>query len=173
MNTSWLSTIGILPKVIQQALSLLGTEEEPGAKNSVEIMDWAKTLGLEKIYTKDEIAWCGLFVAYVCHLAGKPVVNGPLWARNWANWEELAAGGAKLGDVLVFRRGSGGHVGFYIAETRDTYWVLGGNQKNKVSIEEIAKHRLITARRCKYSSVPGSVKAYVVASSGKVSSNEA
>lgn len=173
MNTAWLSTIGILPKIIQQALPLLGTEEIPGSKSNAEILDWAKTLGLEKVYTDDDIAWCGLFVAYVCHLAGKPVVAGPLWARNWAAWETVSEGGAKLGDVLVFRRGPGGHVGFYLAETEDTYIVLGGNQKNKVSIAEIEKKRLITSRRCRYNTIPASVQSYIVKSTGVVSSNEA
>lgn len=172
MKLDWIKSIGTLPRVIQHGLSLLGTEEIPGPKSNEVIMQWAEDLGLDK-YTNDDIAWCGLFVAKVCQLAGRDVVPSPLWARNWAGWGEPVTDGAKLADILVFRRGTGGHVGFYIAESADTYFVLGGNQGNEVSIVEIAKSRCIAVRRPKYNNMPESVKKYVVSSSGTVSTNEA
>ena len=46
------------PKILVQAKMLLGTKEIVGNIHNKTIMSWAKGLGLEKIYTSDEIAWC-------------------------------------------------------------------------------------------------------------------
>ncbi len=54
-----------------------------------------------------------------------------------------------LGDVLVFGRKGGGHVGLYVGEGRDAYHVLGGNQDDTVSIKRIARAGCSGARRCR------------------------
>jgi uncharacterized protein (TIGR02594 family) len=100
------------------------------------------------------------------------VVKNPLWARNWTKYGVRSAKPG-LGDVLVFARGSGGHVGFYIAEDKTTYHVLGGNQSNKVCITRISKDRFLAARRPVYKSVPSSVKPYEALTGGALSTNEA
>lgn len=46
------------PQILVQAKLLLGTKEIIGNVHSEVIMGWAKDLGLEKIYTSDEVAWC-------------------------------------------------------------------------------------------------------------------
>ena len=48
--------------------------------------------------------------------------------------------------VLVFERGSGGHVGFAIGQDDTHFFVLGGNQSDAVTIARIAKSRLLGAR---------------------------
>jgi hypothetical protein len=80
-----------------------------------------------------------------------------------------------LGDVLVFKRGAGGHVGFYVGETEGTYAVLGGNQSDQVCITHILKERLLGARRRIYQvyDEPSSIQSYVVNEIGVVSTNEA
>jgi hypothetical protein len=50
------------------------------------------------------------------------------------------------GAVLVFSRGSGGHVGFAIGQDDAHFYVLGGNQTDAVTIARIAKSRLLGAR---------------------------
>ena len=136
-------------------------------------MSWAKDVGVDKIYTSDEIAWCGLFVAKVVLKAGFEVVKDPLWALNWSNFG-IKQSVAMLGDVLVFKRDGGGHVGFYIAEDKNYFHVLGGNQSNSVSITRIAKNRCVAIRRCNWKvSQPKEVKQYFVEASGKISTNEA
>lgn len=161
------------PRVIREGCELLGTEEYVGAKHNPEILAWAKETGLEKVYTNDEIPWCGLFVAVVVKRAGFEPVSAPLWARSWAKFGNPSPQPA-LGDVLVFERGSGGHVGFFVAEDAEAYHVLGGNQQNKVSITRIAKSRLLAARRCPWKvAEPASVRPYVVAADGALSTNEA
>jgi hypothetical protein len=50
------------------------------------------------------------------------------------------------GAVLIFERGSGGHVGFAIGQDITHFYVLGGNQSDAVTIARIAKSRLLGAR---------------------------
>ena len=160
------------PRVIQEALALYGTREIEGEKHNPVILDWAREVGI-KGYNADEVPWCGLFAAVVVKRAGFAVVAGPLWARGWAAFGQ-AADRASLGDVLVFARGSGGHVGFYVAEDAKAYHVLGGNQGNAVSITRISKDRLIATRRPLWKvSQPASVKPRWVEATGALSRDEA
>ena len=169
---NWLTEVGTLPKTVSEGIKLLGTVETPGVKNNPIIMSWAKEVSLEKSYSADSIPWCGLFVALVAKRAGKDPVKEPLWARNWAKFGE-AAGTASLGDILVFVRDGGGHVGVYVAEDETAYHVLGGNQSDKVTITRIAKTRCVAVRRPIYTNKPSSVKPYRVAAEGGLSTNEA
>jgi uncharacterized protein (TIGR02594 family) len=161
------------PKVIDEAVKLYGTREIVGREHSKEILSWAKELGMEKTYTNDEIPWCGLFAAIVVKRAGfTPVVN-PLWARNW-NQFGTPQKTAMLGDVLVFSRESGGHVGFYVGEDATCYHVLGGNQSNMVNTTRILKSRCIGIRRCAWKiAQPTNVRVIKLAATGSVSTNEA
>lgn len=172
----WLGTIGPLPRTISEALALHGTLETPGAADNPVILGWAKEVGkdIAAAYGDDSIPWCGLFAAVVVQRAGKPVISGPLWARNWAKFGTKAEH-PSLGDVLAFQRpGGGGHVGFYIAEDESAYHVLGGNQGDQVSITRIAKSRCIAARRPYFKiAQPASVKPYHIGAGGKLSENEA
>tara|TARA_R110002126_G_scaffold44153_2_gene126133 strand:+ start:545 stop:1216 length:672 start_codon:yes stop_codon:yes gene_type:complete len=47
------------------------------------------------------------------------------------------------GAVLVFERGSGGHVGFAIGQDDTNFYVLGGNQSDAVTVARIAKSLLL------------------------------
>lgn len=166
----WLTDINPLPKTISIGLSLLGTAEISGPTSNRAILSWAKQLSIP--YSNDDVAWCGLFVAHVVKEAGKETVTNPLWARNWAKWGQKVDSPA-LGDVVVFVRNGGGHVGFYIAEDDECFHILGGNQGNTVSITRIVKGRAIAFRRPLYNTQPDSVKSYVASSEGALSTNEA
>jgi len=171
----WLGTVGPLPKIISEALALYGTLESPGAADNPVILGWAKEVGKDvaAAYGHDAVPWCGLFAAVVAKRADKPVIAGPLWAANWAKFG-TAADHASLGDVLVFQRPGGGHVGFYLAEDESAYHVLGGNQGDKVCISRVAKSRCVAVRRPIWATAqPASVKPYHVAASGALSENEA
>ncbi|MEJ6008683.1 TIGR02594 family protein [Novosphingobium aquae] len=171
----WLLAI-TLPRTIECALALLGVQEVVGKGSNRTIIGWRDELNAAGVpitgYADDDIPWCGLFAAIVCHRAGKPVVKAPLWARNWASFGSKADK-ASLGDVLVFVRNGGGHVGFYVGEDATCYHVLGGNQSNRVSITRIEKARCIAARRPPYTNQPASVLPFRLAATGTVSSNEA
>ena len=159
-------------KVVVEAAKLIGTREIIGNKHNPIILNWAKELGLDKVYTNDEIPWCGLFIAYVVFKAGFTPVNNPLWARNWTNFGNKQKE-AMLGDVLVFSRDKGGHVGLYVGEDDVCYHVLGGNQNNQVSITRIKKDRCISINRCPWRiKQPEAVQAYKYTSTGLISTNE-
>ena len=170
----WLGTVGQLPKTIQEALALFGVHECAGTVDNPVIMGWAAEVGkeIEAAYGHDDVPWCGLFAAVVTKRAGKPVVAGPLWAQNWKKFGAEAEH-ASLGDILVFVREGGGHVGFYVGEDASAYHVLGGNQGDKVCIARISKARCVAARRPPYNVQPASVKPYHIAANGSVSTNEA
>jgi uncharacterized protein (TIGR02594 family) len=134
------------PRVIVEAVHLIGVQEIVGRQHNPIILDWAKEVNLPQ-YTNDEIPWCGLFVAVVVKRAGFEVVKDPLWARNWNNFGTKQST-AMLGDILIFTRpGGGGHVGFYAGEDDTCYHVLGGNQSNRVNVTRILKSRCIGIRR--------------------------
>ena len=167
-----LNSVTIIPKIVTTGLSLIGTIEKPGSSSNPIILSWAKECGLNKVYNSDEIPWCGLYISVVVKRTGRDIIESPLWARSWSKWGE-ASGVPSLGDILVFKRGSGGHVGIYIAEDTDCYHVLGGNQSNAVTITRIRKDRCIAARKPKYNNRPASAKPYIVEPNGAVSIDEA
>jgi uncharacterized protein (TIGR02594 family) len=172
----WLANVGQLPRTISEALRLYGVQEIVGKGSNKTIIGWRDELNANGVkiegFSDDDIPWCGLFAAIVVHRAGKRGVSAPLWARNWAKFG-TGVNEAGLGDVLVFVRNGGGHVGFYVAEDATAYHVLGGNQSNKVCVTRLEKSRCIAIRRPVYSVKPDSVKPYRVASGGALSRNEA
>lgn len=175
----WLPKLKGLPNTIQLALKEIGVKEILGKGSNRTIIGWRDELNQAGVniagYSDDDIPWCGLFAAVICYRRlgiGKEVPRGPLWARNWVNYG-VKSPSPGLGDILVFERGSGGHVGFYVAEDSSCYHVLGGNQSNSVCITRILKSRCIAARRPPYVTQPAAVKSYVVKSSGAISTNEA
>lgn len=160
------------PKMLIEALKLYGTKEMPGTKDNAEILEWAKETGLTKIYSADSIPWCGLFMAVVAKRAGKDIPNDPLWALNW-KYFGVPAQVAMLGDVLVFKRESGGHVALYVGEDADCYHVLGGNQSDAVTITRILKARTVGIRRPVWKvAQPENVRVVKMSPSGVISSNE-
>lgn len=175
---SWLTKLKGLPNTIKLGLAEYGVQEVVGRGSNKTIIGWRDELNQAGVridgYSDDDIPWCGLFAAIICYRRLKiaaEVVKEPLWARNWTRYGKPSIKPA-LGDVLVFERGSGGHVGFYVAEDSTAYHVLGGNQSNRVCIVPVAKERLLAARRPPYKIQPLAVKSYPVASTGKLSQNE-
>jgi uncharacterized protein (TIGR02594 family) len=172
MSYAWLKK-ETAPKILVEAVKHIGTKEIVGKQHNPTILSWAKALGLDKVYTNDEIPWCGLFVAYCAHAAGLDVVKHPLWALNWNKYGNVAKV-AMLGDVLTFTRNGGGHVGIYVGEDATHYHVLGGNQNNSVSVSRIAKDRLSQARRTAWKvAQPASVRVVHLEAKGVITTNEA
>lgn len=174
MNYDYLKTEKS-PQILVQARALIGTKEIIGKIHSETILGWAKELKIEKIYTNDEIAWCGLFIAYVAKKAGLEInmtAREALWAKNWNNFGTRQTI-AMLGDVLVFSRETGGHVGIYVGEDEKCYHVLGGNQSNQVSVTRIIKGRCIGIRRSIWKiAQPENVRVIKLSATGVVSTNE-
>lgn len=119
-----------------------------------------------------KIPWCGDFVetCIAVTMPDETVPNNPYWARNWTKFGVECE--PQRGAVLVFRRGSGGHVGFYMGEDKTAYRVLGGNQSNAVTITRISKARCIGVR-WPSTALPATGGAVHVTANGKLSTNEA
>ena len=162
------------PRMIVEALGFYGTHELSGAVNNPVIVAWAKEIGerVADVYKADSIPWCGLFMAVVATRAGKEIPRNPLWALSWSAFGTTASRPA-LGDVLVFLRNGGGHVGLYVGEDESAFHVLGGNQSDAVSIKRIARSRLYAARRPAYRTQPANVRPIPLTASGSLSVNEA
>lgn len=160
------------PKMLIEALKLYGTKEQPGNGDNPEIMEWAYNTGLKRVYSGDSVPWCGLFMAVVAHRAGKQFPDSPLWALNWAKFG-TKVDRPMLGDVIVFKRPSGGHVAIYVGEDATTWHVLGGNQSDAVTITRIAKARSVAYRRPVYNVQPDNIRVIKLSATGPVSSNEA
>jgi uncharacterized protein (TIGR02594 family) len=126
--------------MLKAMLGLYGTVEVPGSGDNPDILAWAEEVGVADRYKHDETAWCGLAMAVAAKRAGYPADFDPLWALNWLDWGHAAGISAPmLGDVLVFRRTAGGHVGMYVGEDQTHFHVLGGNQGDACNITRFAK----------------------------------
>tara|TARA_A200000113_G_scaffold182363_1_gene168496 strand:+ start:1744 stop:2283 length:540 start_codon:yes stop_codon:yes gene_type:complete len=162
------------PRILCEALSLYGVREISGDRNNPVILSWAKEIGgwIGRFYTGDDIPWCGLFIAVAASRAKFPFGQKALSARAWLTWGQEAVY-PSLGDVLVFARGGGGHVGLYVGEDYTHFHVLGGNQSNEVNIMRIKRDRLLGARRCiwRYEE-PNDVRRYFLKPEGVVSEDE-
>lgn len=160
------------PKMIVEASKLLGIHEITGQASNPVIMAWAKETGLAAKYSNDEIPWCGLFMAVVAKRAGKGIVTNPLWALNWQNFG-VRTKEPMFGDILVFKRPTGGHVGLYVGEDNTAFHVLGGNTGNEVKVARIEKLRLYAARRPEYNiGQPVQVRKIFLSDKGALSTNE-
>ena len=68
----------------------------------------------------------------------------PYWARNWLLFGQAVQ--PITGAVLIFERSVGGHVGFAVGQDDTSFYVLGGNQSDAVTVAHVAKSRLLGAR---------------------------
>lgn len=135
-NTPWMD----------EALKMKGLHE---VRNRTALYKWMKSDGTS-VGDPSKIPWCGDFVETAIKLSipNEPftgnLAKNPYWARNWAEFGKEVK--PQYGAILVFKRGSGGHVGFYVGESKNYYSVLGGNQSNSVTVSRIAKNRCIAVR---------------------------
>lgn len=130
------------PEWLAFARRQLDVREIPGPRHSAVILGWLRDL--KAWWRDDETPWCGAFVAACLRAAG--VAVPPAWyrARAWGDWG--VATSPRIGALLVFARGGGGHVGWYVGEDAGHFHVLGGNQSNRVSVARIARGRLLACR---------------------------
>lgn len=131
---------------ITEAKSALGRHE---ARDRSWLMDWLKRDG-RSLGDPSKNPWCGDFVETCIRIAlpdePLPAALGvnPYWARHWLLFGREVR--PITGAVLIFERGSGGHVGFAVGQDDTHFYVLGGNQSDAVTIARIAKSRLLGAR---------------------------
>jgi uncharacterized protein (TIGR02594 family) len=131
---------------ITEAKTAFGRNE---ARDRSWLMDWLKRDG-RSLGDPSKNPWCGDFVE-TCIRMGLPgetllgaLGTNPYWARHWLLFGQETK--PVTGAVLVFERGSGGHVGFGVGQDDTHFYVIGGNQSDAVTIARIAKSRLVGAR---------------------------
>jgi len=131
---------------ITEAKSVLGRHE---ARDRSWLMDWLKRDG-RSLGDPGKNPWCGDLVE-TCIRMGLPnepllgaLGTNPYWARNWLLFGRDTK--PVTGAVLIFSRGTGGHVGFALGQDDTHFYVLGGNQSDAVTIARVAKSRLLGAR---------------------------
>ena len=102
--------------------------------------------------------WCAAFVNAVLEESGIVSNNDhkyPLTARAFLDWGQgISKEDIEPGDLVVFPRGNQGwqgHVGFYLKTQEingvEYYYILGGNQDNKVSIVSYRASKALDIRR--------------------------
>lgn len=153
----WLAEL-TSPLMVVVAVKEFGTLETPGPAINPKIITWARETGQDAAgYIDDAIPWCGLFMAVCAKRAGKMLPEIPLRALSWSLFG-IPSPEPSLGDVLVFNRQGGGHVALYVGEDDESYFCLGGNQGDAVSIAPKPKERLHVCRRPIYRTRPRNVK---------------
>lgn len=121
----------------------LGVSELAGGVHNPRIIAYHSATTLKA--STDEVPWCSSFVCWVMEMAGYRSTRSAA-ARSWLTW------GAQLetpvsGCIVVLRRGSGGHVGFYAdAAEPGRINLLGGNQGDRVCVAPYATSRVLGYR---------------------------
>lgn len=121
----------------------LGVAEKPGNESNEVILEFARRADI-KWYNADSIAWCAIFVNAMCDIVGLPETKSAL-AKSFLTWgkqisiEQAAKDNTNV--IAIFHRGNPkshtGHVGILkqVSEDRKTALILGGNQSDKVCIQ--------------------------------------
>ncbi len=94
-----------------------------------------------------DAAWCDAFLGACLERAGIASTRS-LLARSYLTWG-VSLDTPRIGAVAVLSRGSNpeqGHVAFWLGETDDEMVLLGGNQKNAVSVALFPKSRVLALR---------------------------
>lgn len=132
-----------IPYWLTIALNQIGTTEIPGPGSNSKIDEYLKVVGMP---SDDDIAWCSGFACWCLEEAGirstrKPNAQSFLRDKNFIRLEK-----PRLGCIVIFKRGSEpwmGHVGFYLDSLKGYIRLLGGNQVNRVGINNYGKNKVM------------------------------
>ena len=133
------------PKHLVVARGELGVKEIYGGGDNPRIVEYHQTCSLKA--TDDETPWCSAFINWCVIQAGLTGTNSAA-AISWMQWGKavpLAQG--TPGDLVIFSRTGGNHVGFYLSHDNNAIRVLGGNQKDEVNIATFSRARFLGLRR--------------------------
>ncbi len=123
---------------IREARAVIGLREDGDDK--AELAAWLRSDGAT-LGDPSRLPWCGDFVATALRLAllGEPLPKNPYWALNWRQFGRYTR--PTFGAVASITREGGGHVAFLVGEDAGRYYLLGGNQANRVSVVPTDKRR--------------------------------
>ncbi len=127
------------------ALAEKGTHEFPGNADNPRVVEYLHSTNLgTPSWNEDETPWCSAFVNWCVEKSGYEGTDSA-WAKSWLTWGKPVKKPV-VGCIAVFTRESGGHVGFYMGETKTKVRVLGGNQSDEVNESPQDKSRLLGYR---------------------------
>ena len=150
----------MLDKVYDKALEYVGTKEVPGVEHNQTVVGWlecfAKNIGSWG-QSRDETAWCAVFVSMVLHECGYRGTDDAR-AASYLKWGKPSK--LDKGCVVVIKRQGGGqdnrtgsragyHVGFLNRVTKNYIVILGGNQSDSVRVSYFprARYDIIALRK--------------------------
>ena len=113
----------------------VGETEIKGPEHNPRILQYHSTTSLRA--TTDEIAWSSAFVNWCLKQVGITGTHSAA-ASSWLHWGTTSV--PRVGAITVMRKVTGQHhVAFFVAETRNTYRLLGGNQGGQVRTSPLSK----------------------------------
>lgn len=124
-NASWMDI----------AIAELGIREVTGDGNNLRIQEYMRCVTGQAL--PDSVPWCSAFVAWCLNESGEPHTSS-LRAKSWLQYGVPVVGQPDFGSIVVLQRGREryqGHVGFLIGRTKESVYILGGNQSNEVNIK--------------------------------------
>ena len=140
------------PIWLQTARKYDGLAEVPGALSNPVILEMARKIGAPAWYHNDDQPWCAVAMNAWLQECGLPMAIGTrgdyfdrLRALTFTGYGQDLARPA-LGAIGVFSRSEGNHVGMYLGQFRDLFYIYGANQSNKVCATWIRARRLKTWR---------------------------
>lgn len=134
------------PVWLAEAWRELGQSEIAGSRHNPRITAFFKELGHEK-HARDEVAWCAAFLGACLERSGMRSTRS-LMARSYSRWG-TGLGRERAGAITVLSRGPNpalGHVGFLVGWSAHRVWLLGGNQRDQVSVASYDRRRLVSLR---------------------------
>jgi uncharacterized protein (TIGR02594 family) len=134
------------PAWLAAAWAEFGVREIPGKEDAAEILRYFRDAG-DTSAESEATPWCAAFAGAMLKRSGF-AGTGSLLARSYLKWGDTLDA-PRLGAVTVLARGddpNAGHVGFFIGETADKLFLLGGNQNDAVTVAPFDKTRLLGFR---------------------------
>lgn len=141
------------PPWLVAARTYVGTREGPKEENNPTVVGWIRNFGknLRSRFARnnDSTAWCATFVSAMLDEAGVEGTNHAL-ARSYLCWGRPTR--PRRGAICVIKKKTKGpdqgtgsragyHVGFLVHLSKNNIWLLGGNQRNRVSVQAFPKGR--------------------------------
>ena len=138
-----------IPPWLAVMRAITGLTETEGSGDNPKIMHMADAIAREypematycSYYTGDDVAWCGLTVAYCMTIANIRPVYGDtdterwMWAQAWNEWpQSFRLPEPRLGCVVVQTRDGGGHVTLFEHWEGNSLVCRGGNQSDMVKL---------------------------------------
>lgn len=134
------------PVWYREAKKYKGLREGRGAANNPQVVAFYKEAH-QGYVKKDSVPWCAAFVGAMLERTGYRSTRS-LAARSYMRWGKKLTK-PKVGCIVVFKRGNStwqGHVAFFVRETANHVYVVGGNQADKVSEARYPKSKLLGYR---------------------------